>query len=69
MRANITARCRAVALETIQDNLSSLLALVQVLIAVFLHTLHICAPDEMGALIQVAALRQKDGGGAISASL
>lgn len=65
MRANITGRCRAVALETIQDNLSSLLALVQVLIAAFSSR----APDEMGALVQVAAFRQKDGGGAISAWL
>lgn len=65
-RANITARCRAVALETTQDNLSWLLAPVQVLIAVFLHTLHVCAPDEMGAPIQVTAFRQRDVGGAIS---
>lgn len=50
MRAKITASCRAVALETIQDNLSFLLALVQVLIVVFASH----APDEMEALVQVA---------------
>lgn len=57
MRANIRARRGAVALETIQDNLSSLLAPVQVLIAVFSSR----APDEVGALVQVAAFGQ--GGG------
>lgn len=60
MRASTAALCRAAALESAQDNLSSPLALVQVLIAVFSSR----APDEMGALVQVAG---KDGGGAISA--
>lgn len=50
------ARCRAVALETIQDNLSSPLALVQLLIAVSSSR----SPDEMGAPVQVAAFRQED---------
>lgn len=57
----------AVALEKSQGYLSSLLARFQVLIAVFLHALDVCAPDEMGALIQ--AFRQKDEGRLISVSL
>lgn len=64
-----TACNSAVALETIQVYLSSLLALVQALIAVFLHALDVCAPDEMGALIQVAAFKQKDEGRLVSAPL
>ena len=38
---------------------ASLLALFQVLIAVFLHALCVCASDEMGALVQVAASRDE----------
>lgn len=69
MRASIAACNGAVALEQIQVYLSSLLALFQVLIAVFRHALDVCAPDEMGALIQAAAFRQKDEGRLISVSL
>lgn len=65
MRAKITERCRAVALETIQDNLSPLLARVQVLIAVFSSR----APDEMGAPVQVAAFMQAEGWGGAEPSL
>lgn len=59
----------AVAQEKIQVYLSSLLALFQVSIAVFLHALDVCASDEMGPLIQVAAFRQKDEGRLVSVSL
>lgn len=69
MWSYITVINRAVALEQIQVFLSSLLALFQVLIAVFLHALCVCASDEMGALVQVAASRQRDEGRLISGSL
>lgn len=58
-----------VALEDIQVYLFSLLALFQVLIAVFLHALDVCSTDEMGALIQRAAFRQIDEGTRLSISL
>lgn len=57
------------ALAHTQLYLSSLLALFQPLIAVCLHASHVCASDEMGAAIQVAAFRQKDEGGLIPVSL
>lgn len=58
-----------VALEDIQVYLFSLLALFQVLIAVFLHALDVCSTDEMGALIQRTAFRQIDEGTRLSVSL
>lgn len=67
--SSITVSNGAVALETSQVYMSSLLALFQVLIALFLHALDVCASDEMGAFIQEAAFRQKDEGRLISVSL
>lgn len=69
MWVSLSESVRSVSLEKIQVYLSSLLALFQVLIAVFLHALHVCVSDEMGAFSHRAAFRQRDEGRLVSLSL